>query len=238
MALARRQELWMLLGAAGVGLLLVWLLDTPFTALLLQAQELRLWIRSFGPLAPLIYILVFTAQILLAPVPGQFMAVMGGYLFGVFWGSLYSLLGLLLGAGGAMLIGRKLGRPFLERFFTPEQLTYWERKLRMRSAITWWLLFVFPVPDLVYYVAGLTTVPLRRLLVAVLTGRGLGLILSNVLGSWSAHLPPEWVLIKWTLLLVAAALVIRHQRRVRLCALLAVRALRRRLRRLRSMMAL
>ena len=87
--------------------------------LIIGAGDVRLWILSFGALAPLVYMAMFSLQILLAPVPGQFMAVTSGYLFGTIWGSLYSIAGLMLGAGLAMLIARKFGRPLLERFFSP-----------------------------------------------------------------------------------------------------------------------
>ena len=178
-SLLRRRQFWLLaIGTLGL-VLIVWLLSDPLMGLIVRAGDVRLWILSFGALAPLVFTAMFSLQILLAPVPGQFMAVTSGYLFGTIWGSLYSIAGLVLGAGLAMLIARKFGRPLLERFFGPSQLRKWEHKLSIRSPITWWLLFLFPMPDLVFYAAGLTTVPLRALLVALILGRGLGLVLSN-----------------------------------------------------------
>jgi uncharacterized membrane protein YdjX (TVP38/TMEM64 family) len=132
-ALLRRWEFWIFVAGASLFVVALWWLSGWLVALLVQAGELRAWILDFGPLAPLIYMGVFSLQILLAPLPGQFMGVMGGYLFGVLLGSLYSISGLMLGAGLAMTLARRFGRPLLNRFFDPAQVALWEKKLRMRS---------------------------------------------------------------------------------------------------------
>lgn len=221
-----RREVWAVVG--GVVLLLVgvrWLSE-PIADLMLHAERVRDWILTFGPLAPLVYIGVFSLQILLAPVPGQFMAVMGGYLFGAPLGALYSIAGLMLGAGLAMWLGRRYGRPLIERLVEPVQLTRWERKLRVRSPLTWWVLFLFPVPDLIFYVAGLSSVPLRKLLLAVLLGRGLGLLIATTVGHMTALSNPDWVLLKWAVIGLMGALIYAYQRRIRLLLLLGVRRMR------------
>jgi uncharacterized membrane protein YdjX (TVP38/TMEM64 family) len=219
----RQRETWLvLLTLAGITLLF-WLLSEPLIYLLQQGDMVSNWINGFGLLAPLAYIALFALQILIAPMPGQFMGMMGGYVFGVFLGSLYSITGLAIGAGLAMFLARRYGRPFLERFFSRDELKVWERKLYMRSPVSWGLLFVFPVPDVVFYFAGLSSIPLVRLLPAVIAGRSLGLFFANIVGGLSATLPPEWVVVKWMVLAVLALLLYRHERKLRLYFLLGVR---------------
>lgn len=227
----RQRETWLvLLTLAGITLFF-WLLSEPLIYLLRQGDLVSNWINSFGVLAPLAYISLFALQILIAPMPGQFMGMMGGYVFGVFLGSLYSITGLAIGAGLAMFLARRFGRPFLERFFSREEVKAWERKLYMRSPVSWGLLFVFPVPDVVFYLAGLSTIPLVRLLPAVIAGRGLGLFFANIVGGLSATLPPEWVVVKWMVLVLLALLLYRHERKLRLYFLLGVRSWERAVRR-------
>jgi len=197
-----------------------------------QAEAARAWIQRFGSLAPLAYIALFAAQILVAPLPGHFMGLMGGYLFGALHGSLYSLIGLELGAGLAAAIARHLGRPVIRRLVEERQLRHWERRLRTRSPLTWWLVFLFPVPDAVYYVAGLSGVSLRWLLLAVLAGRGPGLVIGNWLGDRAVVLPPEILLVMIPVLAAVAFVLYRHQRRLRLLMLLTLRRMRRLRRRL------
>jgi uncharacterized membrane protein YdjX (TVP38/TMEM64 family) len=236
-AIVRRTDFWLwMIGivAAAIGL---WYLGDQLIGLLKYAASARSEVTGLGPLAPLLYIAVFAAQILIAPLPGQFLGVMSGYLFGAFWGSLYSIAGLAVGAGIAMMVARRFGRPLLERFADGNQVRLWERKLRMRSPVTWALLFVLPVPDFVFYMAGLSRVPLLHLMVAVLTGRSLGLIIANVIGMLSATLPPEWVIVKWLGLGVGALLLYRYQRTIRLFLLFGLRRFKRSTRRWRRKMA-
>ena len=75
------------LGLLAVGVLLIalwWLLSR----LLSNAQELREWVLGFGTLAPVAFILLEAAQVLIAPLPGQVVEAVGGYLFGVWKGTL------------------------------------------------------------------------------------------------------------------------------------------------------
>jgi uncharacterized membrane protein YdjX (TVP38/TMEM64 family) len=207
--------------------LLVWWLIEPVTALLQAADDVRTWLISFGPLAPIMYVLFYAAQILIAPLPGNFLAVFAGYVFG-FWDGLFlSLLGLTIGACLAVTIARRFGRPLLERFFNRVELVRWERKLRLRSPLVWYVFFLFPVPDLVMYVAGMGTLQLRWLLPAILLGRATGILLGITLGNFTAVLPAQWVIIQWILLLVLGGFALRFQRPLRYYLLISLRRGRR-----------
>ena len=224
--LPKRREFWLLVGGGALLTLLLWWLSEPFGVMMARIGDLREWILTFGAMAPLVYIGVFSLQILIAPLPGQFLGVMGGYLFGVMLGSLYSITGMAIGAGLAIWLARRFGRPLLERFFDPVQLATWEKKMRMRSGFTWWLLFLFPVPDVVFYAAGLSSTSLRTLLIALVAGRGLGLFLANTMGHWTANSAPEWILVQWAVIGVAALAIYLYQRRLRLVALIVARRMR------------
>lgn len=207
--------------------LLVWWLNEPMTALLRAAGDVRNWLISYGPLAPIMYVLFYAAQILVAPLPGNFLAFFAGYVFG-FWDGLFlSLLGLTIGASLAVVVARRYGRPLLERFFDHVELVRWERKLRLRSPLVWYVFFLFPVPDLVIYVAGMGTLQLRWLLPAILLGRATGILLGITLGNFTAVLPAQWVIIQWILLLVLGGLALRFQRPMRYYLLIWLRRGRR-----------
>ena len=213
--------------AMAVTVLLVWWLNEPVAALLRAAGDLRTWLMGFGPLAPLVYVLFYAAQILLAPLPGNFLAVLAGYLFGFWNGLLLSILGLTLGASLAVLIARCFGRPLLERFFDRAELVRWERKLRLRSPLVWYVFFLFPVPDLVMYVAGLGTLRLRLLLPAILLGRATGILVGATLGNSTATMPVQWVILQWLLLVIFGLAALRFQRTLRYYLLIGLRRGRR-----------
>ncbi|MEZ4683829.1 MAG: hypothetical protein R2932_57430 [Caldilineaceae bacterium] len=145
----RQRELWLALIVFVAMGVIFWTLSEPLVYLLHQGDVARVWISRFGYWAPLVYIGLFAMQILIAPMPGQFLGVMSGFVFGIVFGSLFSIIGLTIGAGLAIFIARRFGRPLLERFVEAEQLRLWERKLYAFS-VNWGVLFVFPVPDFVF----------------------------------------------------------------------------------------
>lgn len=72
------------------------------------------WLVSFGILAPLIYLLLYTIGTV-ALVPGSLFALAGGALFGPVWGAILNLLGATLGASLAFLIARYLTGDWVSR---------------------------------------------------------------------------------------------------------------------------
>jgi uncharacterized membrane protein YdjX (TVP38/TMEM64 family) len=208
-------------------IILIWWLNEPISDVLDAAEDVRGWIIGFGPLAPVAYVTFFAAQILIAPLPGSFLSVLGGYLFGFGAGLLLSMLGLSIGVSLAILIGRKLGRPLLERIFDRNELIRLERKLRLRSPLLWFVIFLFPLPDLVIYIAGLGTTPIRLLIPAVLLGRGIGIVIGSSVGTVTAHMPGWFVLVQWLLFLVVGGLAYRFQRPLRYHLLVNLRRTRR-----------
>lgn len=75
---------------------------------------LNAWLASFGIKAPLIYVLLFAIGTV-AFLPGSRFALVGGALFGPFWGSLLNLLGATLGASLAFLTARYLAGDWVSR---------------------------------------------------------------------------------------------------------------------------
>jgi uncharacterized membrane protein YdjX (TVP38/TMEM64 family) len=77
-------------------------------------QVLKSEVVSWGAWGPIIYILMYTLGPSLL-VPGAVMTVAAGLAFGVWWGSIWSLIGADAGAIVAFGAGRFLGRSFVER---------------------------------------------------------------------------------------------------------------------------
>ena len=73
----------------------------------IDAEALEAWLLGTGPLAPLIFILIYAAAAVLL-LPGSIFTLAGGALFGPVLGTLYNLTGATLGATLAFLISRHL----------------------------------------------------------------------------------------------------------------------------------
>lgn len=85
-----------------------------YGAFITDVDALRAWIRQFGALAPLVFIVIQAVQVVVAPVPGQVVALAAGYLFGPLAGTVYSLIGVIIGSAIAFSLAKRYGRSFVE----------------------------------------------------------------------------------------------------------------------------
>jgi len=72
-----------------------------------DAVALEAWVRDAGPVAPLLFMLIYAAAAVLF-LPGSVLTLAGGALFGPVLGTIYNLIGATLGATLAFLIARYL----------------------------------------------------------------------------------------------------------------------------------
>jgi uncharacterized membrane protein YdjX (TVP38/TMEM64 family) len=84
--------------------------------------QLKRLISYFGPYSPLAYILMQMLQVIIAPIPGGAVEFIGGYLFGVKAGFIYSMIGLLLGSWAAFAIARVFEKLAVEKFVSPQTM--------------------------------------------------------------------------------------------------------------------
>ena len=137
-----------------------------------EPQAWQAWIEQVGPFAPVVFVLLNIVQIVVAPIPGYPVQVLGGILFGFVPGSIYTVGGLTAGGTLAAWLGRRLGRPWLEKRIGAEALDYWTQVAHVNSFWTWWLILLIPFGDVPYFIAGLTRIRLRTFTLAILTSRG------------------------------------------------------------------
>lgn len=178
--------------AAGLILLAAAILWGPDLYRLLVDQEaVRAWVMSFGPWGPAVTVLLNVAQVLLAPIPGQTVGVVNGYLYGVGLGTLYSLIGVELGSALAMALARWFGRPLVVRLIGEKQLVRWDRIARRQGPAFFFLVFLFPfVPDdLICFVVGLSPLSIPYLLALAAVGRLPGLLVASWIGANATTMP-------------------------------------------------
>ena len=88
----------------------------PITSLVMNQEKLASYIQSMGAFGPLLYITLQIAQTVFAPIPGQVVGGVGGFLFGP-WGILWTVIGSLIGCWIVFVLARRFGRPLLEKIF-------------------------------------------------------------------------------------------------------------------------
>jgi uncharacterized membrane protein YdjX (TVP38/TMEM64 family) len=147
------------------------------------------WIKSVlkaaGPLAPLVFILIQALQVVFAPIPGEATGFIGGYLFGVPLGLLYSTLGLTIGSVLAFLIARWLEEHFVSRWIPKEILEKFDFLMERQGALVSFILFLLPgfPKDYLCFVLGLSRMPFKLFLLICMVGRLPGTLLLTLQGA-------------------------------------------------------
>jgi len=175
---------------------------------------LRQWRDQLGWLAPLAFFALNVAQIVVAPIPGYPVQVMGGVLFGVTIGSLCAVGGMVTGGVLAAWLGRHWGRPWLAERLGDEALTHWEDVAHINSFWTWWLILLIPLGDIPYFLAGLSTLRLRYFALAILLSRGPFTVLIVWLGDRAVTLPLTWLALFMALIGLIVMLGFSQRRRL------------------------
>lgn len=190
--LSRQQ--WLALFILLAVVTLAWWFREPLRAHLSNLPEARTWLQSLGPLGAVIFICINAAQIVLAPIPGYIVQLAGGWVFGVWQGALLGIIGLALGAALAMTLARLLGRPFVSRMVGAARLARWEHVTRADRPWFWALLFLAPIGDLPYFLAGLSRYPIPRLVLIAVIVRSPSVTLAAAIGAGAVAVDPAHVL--------------------------------------------
>lgn len=153
-------------------------------ALLADAPALRAFVGQYGVWAPLVLVALQALQVVVAPVPGQILAVVAGYLFGVWWGTLYSMIGITIGSLAAFWLSRRFGRAYVERIVHEDALSSFDSLSDDYARVGLFVCFLVPgLPDdVVCFAGGLTRLPLWQLVALAVVGRTPGFLLANVFG--------------------------------------------------------
>lgn len=165
---------------------LVWdvLAHGPLTRFISNRDELVRIMSELGPFAPLLYIVIQIIQVVVAPIPGQIVGGVGGFLFG-YWGILWTTIGSLIGFWLVFLIARKFGRPLIEKIFKKPAVDKFDFIINAKgAALIIFAVFLLPgfPDDLICYVAGLTKLSIRKLLLISILGRFPAIVLTNYIG--------------------------------------------------------
>lgn len=157
----------------------------PLMRFLTNRDELIASVKSWGIFAPLLFIVLQVVQTVVAPIPGQVVGSIGGFIFGP-WGILWTSIGTLLGCYIVFRLSKRFGRPFLEKIFKKSAIERFDFIINSKSAsLILFLIYLLPgfPDDLICYIAGLTTLPVRKLMILLILGRLPVIIVTNYLGA-------------------------------------------------------
>jgi uncharacterized membrane protein YdjX (TVP38/TMEM64 family) len=157
----------------------------PIKELVADPQAFREYILGFGAIAPLLLIGIVALQVIVAPIPGQVAGIAGGFLFGTILGTVYTMIGLVIGSWIAFILSRYLGRPFVARFVPENTLKRFDKLVEKGGIITLLMIYILPAlpDDAICFVAGLTKIKIRTLMLVSFIGRLPGMIVLSLVGA-------------------------------------------------------
>ena len=116
---------------------------------------------NYPLLAPILFILIRIVPIVIAPIPGIPVDIVGIFVFGWAMGFVLSVIGVMIGAMVAFWIGRYFRESLIRRFASLQKVREWEDKYSERQKF-WALVFVrattSPFFDYISYAAGLSKI--------------------------------------------------------------------------------
>jgi len=148
-------------------------------------------------------------QVLIPVIPSQLLGMAAGVLYGTIGGTLVCLVGVGIGSWLAIRLARRYGRPYVERHATPETIDRIDQ-LAQRYG-TWAFFFVALIPilptDVGCFVAGLTKLRTRSLMLPIMLGRLPGVLILNLLGATSTRISFETMVVITAFTLATAAIL-------------------------------
>ncbi|GHU09680.1 TVP38/TMEM64 family protein [Alphaproteobacteria bacterium] len=146
-------------------------------------DKMRDLVASAGPFGPVVFVALQTFQVVFAPIPGNVTGAVGGVVFG-WWGLPLTVIGSALGMIIVVALARRFGRPMLERFFKAEQIKKFDFLIDAKAELALFLIFLFPFfpDDLIGYLAGLTGVRFRTIILISIIGRLPTQVVTNFFG--------------------------------------------------------
>ncbi len=150
-----------------------------------RRRKLARFLRSLGPYSAAVFILLQALQVVIAPIPGELTGIVGGYVYGINFGFLFSTIGLTLGSWVCFELASLFGRPLVEKFVAEKVLEKFHFLGSNAGATICFLLFIIPgfPKDYLCYILGLSPMNLSTFLIVSTLGRMPGTYLLTMQGA-------------------------------------------------------
>ena len=181
-------------------------------------EEMETWIRQCGIWAPLVFIACFAVLPALM-FPGLVLAITGGLLFGLGWGTVYSLIGSFFNMALMFWIARYLGRDAVTQYVSTHLSLVWKRRLSQADGRQAYLLLLVLrlLPTVPYillnYVYGLTEMsfwPYMLIsMIGIIPGTVVYINMGDKAANWKS--PAFWVAVGLLLLLAIVTKIMNRK---------------------------
>ncbi|MFT5875913.1 MAG: putative membrane protein YdjX (TVP38/TMEM64 family) [Clostridium sp.] len=142
-------------------------------------------ILSYGSFNILVFILMHVIQVVVFFIPGEFIQVAGGYIFGTFLGSILSLMGITLGSIIVYFISNNYGKPLVEKLILKKKVKFFKKILKEGSKknVVFMFYLIPGIPkDALAYICGVSNISVKDFFIYSTLGRIPGIFMSSLFG--------------------------------------------------------
>ena len=168
--------------------------------LLQDKDAFRARIETYGVWAPAVFIIFQILQVFIAPIPGELVGAVGGYVFGWWLALLFSTVGLTVGSLINFGVARLVGRAFVERVVPAPYMARLSFLMERQGVLAAFICFVVPgfPKDILCYILGLAPMSWRMLIIVCAIGRIPGTLMLSAQGALAYQ--EDWWTMVWLFL--------------------------------------
>ena len=153
-------------------------------------ETVKQFIAGFGIFAPITFIFLQILQVVVFIIPSSVFTISGGYAFGTVLGTIYSLIGIMIGSIIVFYFSRKLGRPFVEKIINKKELDHFDVFFEKRGKLALFAARAIPMlfpTDVVSFAGGLTSIRLKDYILFSFLGFIPNLFILTLFGDELSH---------------------------------------------------
>lgn len=178
-----------------------------------SVEDFKRYISGYGQNAYIIFFIVQFMSVVIAPIPSNISAVVGGMMFGM-WGSFFiSMLAIISGSIVVFILARKFGRSFTNKFVSHKVSDKYEQVISSKKGeLLIMLMFLLPFlpDDIIGFLVGLSKMSLSRYFTIMLLARPWEILAASALGS-SNIIIPWWV---WGIIALFMIFIIKNSNKM------------------------
>jgi len=178
----RKSKIKLILVTTTLGLSTLFLHFTGYLEILIQLftspDYLEQTIEPYESYGVFILLGLQILQIVFAPIPGQAIGVTYGVMYGVYWGTFFGMIGTTIGTIIPILISKRYGKPIVKSMIGEQKFEKYEELTKSTDVYPFVILIILPVipDDAIAYLAGLSSISTRRLIIWLAVARFPGML--------------------------------------------------------------
>lgn len=149
-------------------------------------EEIKNIIISYKEFSLIVYIIFQIVQVVLFFIPGEVVQISGGYIFGAFWGSVLSLIGITAGSCIVFFLSKITCKFLIQNEVKRKKLSFLKKSLKGKNG-KFIIFIIFLIPgfpkDIIGYVCGLYKINFKEYIIYSTLGRSPGIVVTSYFGA-------------------------------------------------------